>query len=197
MMRPQTCAELFLEWVTLKIQLKELLIMMKAIQCAMFYMLYLICMLGAAPVAALAQPYVISPDDNEVADQKTGLIWLRCAAGMVYNGSTCTGTASTFTHEAAVQYATDYASNTGIAWRLPNIKEIASIADKSRINPAIDLEIFPATPADKFWSASPCVSHPGVHGHSGNFWFVAFRTGFVGDDYAIRSNHVRLVRDVQ
>lgn len=171
--------------------------MMKTIQCVMFYMLYLICMLGATPVAALAESYVISPDGNEVADQKTGLIWLRCAAGMVYNGGTCTGTVSTFTHEAAVQYAADYASNTGIAWRLPNIKEIASIADKSRSNPAIDPVVFPATPADKFWSVSPCVSHPGIHSHPPSYWFVLFLNGFVSDDYGTRSNYVRLVRDVQ
>ena len=167
---------------------------MKTVQFATFY---LTCLLGFVPLAVTAQPYMISSDGNEVADQKTGLIWLRCAEGMVYNGRTCTGTASTFTHETAVQYAANYASKAGIAWRLPNIKELASIADKSRTNPAIDPAAFPATPASKFWSASPCVSHPGIHSHSPSYWFVLFLNGFVSDDYDERNNHVRLVRDAQ
>ena len=173
---------------------------------AQFATLCFTCLLGIMPVAASAQPYTISTDGSEVTDQKTGLIWLRCAEGMVLNSHTCTGAASTFTHETAEQRAADHASNTGIAWRLPNIKELASIADKNRINPAIDSTAFPATPASKFWSASPCVSHPGgvsypggshPDGHPSSYWFVHFLDGHVSDDYDHRSNHVRLVRDGQ
>ncbi|MEQ1813101.1 MAG: DUF1566 domain-containing protein [Candidatus Nitrotoga sp.] len=116
--------------------------------------LLLACLLNALPVAASAQPFTISADGNEVTDQKTGLIWRRCAEGMNWDGSTCAGVATTFTHEAALQRAAVQATSTGTAWRLPNIKELSSIIDGNRSIPAIDLAAFPATPSNLFWSAS-------------------------------------------
>jgi hypothetical protein len=159
--------------------------MMKTAQLAT---LYFLCLLGIMPVAASAQPYTISTDGSEVTDQKTGLIWRRCSEGMSWNGTTCAGTASTYTHEAALQRAAAQASSTGVAWRLPNIKELTSIADKSRSNPAIDTTAFPATPANWFWSASPYV------GYSNYAWFVDFDSGYVYYDDRNFSYYVRLVR---
>ena len=71
---------------------------------------------------------------------------------------------------------------------LPNIKELASIADKSRSNPAIDPTFFPATPADWFWSASPYVLG------SNSAWYVYFVNGIVGHTNRGSSGYVRLVR---
>lgn len=137
--------------------------------------------------------YTLSADGQEVTDNQTNLIWRRCAEGMVYSGGTCTGTARTFTHEAALQRASAQAGSPGIAWRLPNIKELSSIADKS-FSPAmaIDPTAFPAMPGNEFWSASPDV------GNSLNAWEVFFGDGFVGNYYG-RNNtfYVRLVRASQ
>jgi hypothetical protein len=71
---------------------------------------------------------------------------------------------------------------------LPNVNELASIADKSRSNPAIDPTAFPATPASWFWSASPSV------GNSDYAWVVGFSNGGVGNVSRYCSNYVRLVR---
>jgi len=151
--------------------------------------LFLTCLLGILPVAAFAQPFTISADGSEVTDQKTGLIWRRCAEGMNWDGSTCAGVAGTFTHEAALQQAAAQATNTGVAWRLPNVKELSGIADKSRSNPAIDPVAFPATPAFPFWSSSPFV------GFTFLAWLVYFLDGLVdGFSYRYGSGHVRLVR---
>lgn len=156
--------------------------------------LYFLCLLGILPVAAFAQPYVISTDGSEVTDQKTGLIWRRCSEGMSWDGTTCMGTASTFTHEAALNRASTQADSTGVAWRLPNIKELSSIADKTLSNPAIDSTAFPATPTGWFWSASPYVYV------SGYAWIVDFGSGYVYGDGSHggggRGNtyYVRLVR---
>lgn len=156
--------------------------------------LCLTCLLGILPIAASAQPYVISANGSEVTDQKTGLIWRRCIEGMVWDSTTCVNatttctnvsavTPSTFTHQEALQCA---ATQTG--WRLPNIKELSSIADKNRTTPAIDPTFFPATPASLFWSASPYVGSPFLA------WRVDFLNGSV--DVNIRSDPlpVRLVR---
>lgn len=138
-----------------------------------------------------AQPYVISADGIEVTDQKTGLIWRRCAEGASWNGSTCVGVASALTHESALRHAAEQASSTGKTWRLPNVKELASIADRSRSNPAIDTTAFPATPASLFWTASPSVGIPTCD------WGVHFDDGSVGHDIRVASDAVRLVRTGQ
>ena len=142
------------------------------------------------PVAlwANAAPFTVSADGQEVTDTKTGLNWRRCAEGMTASGGTCTGTASTFMHEAALTRASTQAIATGVAWRLPNVKELSSIADKSRSNPAIDTVAFPATPANWFWSSSPYVGDASIA------WFVYFSNGYVGYDYRSNALHVRLVR---
>ena len=138
-----------------------------------------------------AAPFTVSADGHEVTDIKTGLIWRRCAEGMTAGGGSCAGTPSAFTHEAALTRASTQATTAGVAWRLPNVKELSSIADRSREVPAIDVAAFPDTPATIFWSSSPYV------GNAYFVWSVDFRTGN-GDHGAGHSNgfegHVRLVR---
>ena len=138
------------------------------------------------PVAlwANAAPFTVSADGQEVTDTKTGLVWRRCAEGMTASSGTCTGTASAFTHESALTRASTQATATGVAWRLPNVKELSSIADKSRINPAIDTVAFPATPASWFWSSSPYVGYADVA------WVVYF--GYGGSYDSGRGNRARV-----
>jgi hypothetical protein len=146
------------------------------------------CLLLPVALGAFAAPFTVSADGQEVTDTKTGLIWRRCAEGMTASGGTCTGTASAFTHEAALTRASTQATSTGVAWRLPNVKELSSIADKSRSNPAIDTVAFPATPANWFWSSSPYV------GYADYAWVVYFSVGYVGDYGRSDTYYVRLVR---
>ena len=145
-------------------------------------------LLPVASVAWADAPFTVSADGTEVTDGRTGLVWRRCAEGMVASGGSCTGTASTFTHEQALTRARDQATSTSVAWRLPNVKELASIADRSKSNPAIDTAAFPATPANSFWSSSP---HGGVASLA---WVVFFDFGFVGDGSRGNAFPVRLVR---
>lgn len=147
------------------------------------------CLLGFMPVSGFAAPYTTG-DGIEITDLRTGLIWRSCAEGMVWDGTTCTGTASTFTHEAALQHAAAQASSTGVAWRLPNVKELSSIADKSLPAPTIDSNVFPATPSLPFWSATPYPSIPV------SAWYVDFSSGAVmkNQPRATTPYNVRLVR---
>ena len=154
----------------------------------------LACLLFLLACGVLAAPFTVSADGQEVTDTKTGLIWRRCTEGMAASGSTCTGTAGTFTHEAALERASAQATAAGVAWRLPNVKELFSIADKSRRNPAIDTVAFPAMPDDVsepgslFWSSSPYVGRADVA------WAVWFYDGKVDRFYRDFTFYVRLVR---
>lgn len=125
------------------------------------------CLLTNASAQAQSR-YSYSTDASEVTDSQTGLVWRRCAEGMTWNGGTCTGTASAYTHEAALVRAK---SQTG--WRLPNVRELASIVDRSRMNPAIDLVAFPATSSGWYWTSSPYA------GDSVYAWAVGFDYGVV------------------
>ena len=145
-------------------------------------------LLLAAGCAWADAPFTVSSDGQEVTDGKTGLIWRRCAEGMTATGGSCTGIASSFTHESALVRAREQAASTSVAWRLPNVKELVSIADRSKINPAIDTAAFPDTPANAFWSSSPYVENAYLA------WFVYFSDGLVNNNFRDVSYYVRLVR---
>jgi len=82
-------------------------------------------------------------------------------------------------------------------WRVPNIKELSSLAEDCRIAPAINDALFPNTPSSSgsiFWSASPSA----FGASSDNAWKVRFYLGGAFSQprsYGDRS--VRLVRGGQ
>jgi hypothetical protein len=91
--------------------------------------------------------YIPSADGAEVMDTKTGLVWRRCAEGMVWNSEaeTCDGSPTQFTWTKSLAHAKD---NRAGGWRIPNLKELLSIVDYKKFNPSIDLLAFPNTPAE-------------------------------------------------
>lgn len=128
--------------------------------------------------------------NNTVVDNKTNLIWKKCSQGL--SDSICTtGSATIQNWQEALDIA-DTSTFAGFSdWRLPNIKELRSIAAYDRYDPSINSDIFPNTPNSYFWSSSPYVSS------SNEAWGYNFGTGF--DDYVNRNNnyYVRLVRGGQ
>lgn len=174
-------------------------ILMKLFQ---FTTIFLVCMTGIIPITCFAQPYVISSNGLEVTDQKTGLIWSRCVIGMNWDGglNTCvnattscvhanTNIVAIFTHEEALKCASQVGSVT--PWRLPNIKELASISERS-ISLAFNEVAFPATPTNfGYWSSTPNV------GVSATAWIMNFDRGQGGVSSRSNSLYVRLVRSGQ
>lgn len=76
--------------------------------------------------------------------------------------------------------------------RLPDIKELLSLVDYDRREPAIDKEFFPDTKHDDYyWSGKK------VAGYSDLAWCVLFRSGSVVDDYVGYSSYVRPCRASQ
>lgn len=129
--------------------------------------------------------------DGTVTDEASGLQWKRCSEGQSWNGATCTGSATAHTWRGALQLA-DAASYAGRSdWRLPNVKELASIVEQACYDPAIDPGIFPGTPSYVFWSSSPDASDAGFA------WGVLFNYGDGGGDGKGDGGRVRLVRGGQ
>jgi hypothetical protein len=73
-------------------------------------------------------------------------------------------------------------------WRLPEIRELLSLVDYTRHDPAIDTERFPDTKSDWYWTASSCAGDPGVA------WIVGFNGGSAGWSSRNSDAFVRAVR---
>lgn len=139
---------------------------------------------------AVNQPnarFTLNDTGTEVKDSRTGLIWKRCSEGQILSANTCTGSAANYTHEGALANARQQSG-----WRLPNVKELASLADKGCIGPAIDRSAFPNTPTSAlYWTSSPAGGGYGA-------WGVDFNAGnvvYFGRSYDAVA--VRLVRASQ
>jgi len=128
------------------------------------------------------------PNEGEVLDKSTGLVWRRCAEGQAWSGGACQGTPATFLTVAdAVDHAKAQALASGKAWRTPNVKELSSLADTSLRYPAVDPGAFPGFQYGVFhsgthWAAGPVYS-----------WRVSFAEGQVGVDFW--GGQLLLVRD--
>ena len=117
-------------------------------------------------------------ENNVVLDTKTKLMWQDDAIG------------TTAKWEAAIQRCEDLTLATYSDWRLPNINELKSIIDRSKINPAI-VDGFTNTSSSLYWSSTT------YEGRKNFAWYVYFYYGlvyYIDKDY---NGYVRCVRDGQ
>lgn len=144
-------------------------------------------------------------DDGTVTDFHTGLMWQQCSVGL--SGRDCiTGTASNFKWKEALQVSEKLNSIGGFAgytdWRLPNIKELASLTEDACYSPAINIALFPNIPRVRrldYWSSSPYVYvSPYFYGsweeYSGATWRINFYLGKVAPSGRYEYHFIRLVR---
>ena len=133
--------------------------------------------------------------DGTVTHNKTGLMWKVCSEEQNWSADSCSGSIGTYTWQAALQLPQNLNASGGYAgytdWRLPNIKELLSIAELSCYNPAINTAVFPSTASNVYWSASPSASL--VTYASG----VDFDSSYDSGYSRVSTNRVRLVRGGQ
>ena len=87
---------------------------------------YAVCDPNITPTAPNNR-YELVNNGIEVKDLQTGLIWQRCSLGQTWSGTTCTGTATTYNWINALRTTV----NMGNGWRVPNIKELASLVEQT------------------------------------------------------------------
>lgn len=163
------------------------------------------CALAIATVGAVAEcnttlrktfdSNAVTVEANGVlVDTKTGLMWMRCSLGYRWQDGSCLRDETqpaefnwpdALKAAAAAKSFADYHD-----WRMPNRKELASIVEAACFDPAIDLELFPATEAKGYWSSSP---------NNFNDW-SAWGVNFINGDHVSTSRDnlfaVRMVRSV-
>ena len=153
---------------------------------------FLALLLAAASFQASAQErYTPSPDGDEITDSKTGLIWRRCAEGMKWKKTTCTGKA-TFANQAQAVALAKAQATSDEPWRLPTLKELNSILAVREIDvgkAAIDPTAFPATPIARYWTSTSV-------GPS-YYMVVGFGEGHSGEGERNSPGATRLVRSLK
>ncbi|MFT5114017.1 MAG: hypothetical protein ACI8P9_003350 [Parasphingorhabdus sp.] len=141
---------------------------MRSILHRLFYIVTLTAISGSAVATQLCQESNITPtnpisrfevsSDGTVVDTTTGLMWQRCL--VVQGGQNCeTGDVLSETWAGALTYLVDESAHANLAgykdWRMPNIRELASIVELQCGNPAINVNLFPNNSAGHVWSSSP------------------------------------------
>ncbi len=140
-----------------------------------------------APCPAQGQPgygqdaqYTVNGLDYDVGaevvtDQVTGLGWQRAVPP------------ESFDWWEARDYCTGLDLDGQQDWRLPSRMELVSLLDFGGLDPTIDLDAFPGTPSDFFWTASPVPFLNLAYG-------VRFELGFIYDHDPHGGGRVRCVR---
>lgn len=88
-------------------------------------------------------------------DESTGLVWYQCRLGEAYDSGSCTGEASSVNWLETLNEAESFEFGGFSNWRLPNIKELQSIAEYSCHSPVLDPDVFLITQGDLYWSSTP------------------------------------------
>ncbi|HCL58084.1 MAG TPA: hypothetical protein DHW82_13910 [Spirochaetia bacterium] len=92
--------------------------------------------------------------NGTIKDNGTSLVWQKCSAGQT-NDAFCSGTVSAMNWQSALAYCEMLSLGGREDWRLPNLKELLSLVDYTKYNPAIDGTKFINTPISAwYWSSS-------------------------------------------
>ena len=114
-----------------------------------------------------------------VIDNKTNLMWTADDVDL-----------ADVQHAAAEKACADCNAAGFSDWRLPTVEELFALADRSRINPAIDTAYFPSCKSDWYWTSTAWAGSPASYA-----WIVRFAYGYSSDDdrYLARVRAVRVV----
>lgn len=95
--------------------------------------------------------------DGTVTDLESKLMWMRCSSGQQWLGQRCVGSAAVYGW-AEAQGQAERVNREGAAffsdWRVPALRELATITDRHCQNPRTNPAVFPQTPSAPFWSAT-------------------------------------------
>jgi hypothetical protein len=148
---------------------------------------------SACPGTNMPTQRFVDNGDGTVTDSVSKLMWMRCALGQSFKSDTCTGAAGALSWPQAQRQAqrlNQQAQAFYNDWRVPTLRELASITDSRCATPRTHPNVFPHTPAASFWTATARPGEP-----AGQRVFV-LSFGWAGAAPALKDeqHHVRLVR---
>ncbi|MDH3382198.1 MAG: DUF1566 domain-containing protein, partial [Flavobacteriaceae bacterium] len=136
---------------------------------------YSLCVRGGISNNIYPQNRFTDNLDNTVKDNKIGVVWQKVEA-----------TSKDWTF--ALGYCEGLTLGGFADWRLPNIKELRSLADVSSENPAIDVSMFSTASSAFLWSSTTNPTDPT------KAYFTSFQNGEVGSISKNSLINVRCIR---
>lgn len=129
-------------------------------------------------------------DDGTILDNKTGIMWTRCGYGQVWDNSSsmCTGSHQQIPWQQALVAAANYQYANYDDWQLPNVKELATVVERQCVDPAVNIELFPTSLAENYWTSTSSIDLPD------HAWAVAFYSGKNNLKSKLADLHLRLMR---
>jgi hypothetical protein len=145
----------------------------------------------------------IDNKNGTVSFKSNGLMWQKCSVGQTWNGETCIGEDKKMSWDDAMKLSNSFAGYDD--WRLPTKEELMTLVYCSdgrytkqgfiicenylSVNqPTINLNYFPNTHNDWYWSSSSYTNN------ASNAWLINFIYGESNYGYKSGNNFVRLVR---
>lgn len=146
-------------------------------------------------------------EDGTAVDGTTGLTWMRCTVGQVWQGGVCAGESTLMSWDQAQKAGAEMVFAGHADWRLPTRDELAGLIycssglrrapDPDGVPgsceggfraPTLLVTVFPNAPAHKYWSATPDERYRFAA------WGVSFYNGATGIGTHTDYVNVRLVR---
>ncbi|MDH4273427.1 MAG: DUF1566 domain-containing protein [Gammaproteobacteria bacterium] len=115
-------------------------------------------------------------EDNTITDLESGLTWMRCSVGMVWDGKICIGSPRLMDWAQAKHWGQTMKLG-AYTWRLPQLSELATLVEREcrhSAAPRINHRYFPNTPLSPFWTAN---ATPGRENH---YYVLGFDARGVG-----------------
>jgi hypothetical protein len=126
-----------------------------------------------------AQPELVANlvdnGDGTVTDADTGLMWQQ---NKLFLESDSWYSAITYCQTISLAGYND--------WRLPDINELQSLVDYSKITPSIDTTFFPSTAWSEYWSSTTDV-YKTYRAYSASFYFGGHRSNSKFNNYNVRA----------
>jgi hypothetical protein len=139
---------------------------------------YARCVSSAAQAPSTG-PSFADNQNGTVTDKATGLMWQKGEEG----GSRNWADALAYCNGVTIAGYTD--------WQLPNVRELGSLLDETKDNPAMDVSFFPGNLAEAYWSSTTYASGPSDHTQA---WGVDAMGGLVTIYDKAAERGVRCVR---
>jgi hypothetical protein len=107
-----------------------------------------------AAEAAKSTAMAVAQEQNGtyVVDLVSRLAWPRCVEGMLWTGSSCTGTPALLNRGDAIARATQLTKTQGVQWRLPSAGELRGLLKNSAHPQGLDPVLFPRIAGEWVWS---------------------------------------------
>lgn len=111
--------------------------------------------------------------DGTAEDLRSGLMWMRCSLGQTWqsDSASCSGEPLQMTWQQALLMAKSEVFADYQDWHLPSSKELATLVERSCVDPSINQELFPATVSENYWSNTTGKDMPD------HAWAYAFYSG--------------------